>query len=674
MQLRERSKDKQDEGYYRVLRNYRRSRQRQQQSLRSRSATPIGDRDHQIAADTLFDVEEANKLNTNVQFSVARTVTLSLRVKIRYNSSKLLDFDRLLHLKPSVPFELAAGNKANLVDEAPHTLDPQIQDLYGSIYKLRRDANVTNTTPTVKDRIRFNETLKASQTAKFYNSNISPTFQQNIGQLPAIYTNHTAPIRASSVKYLFINNHEIETLFPSPFPQQINSNVMIYMCQSCFKYTSSRYQHIRHMSKCIQLPPGDEIYKDGDLSVFEVDGREALEYCRNLCLLSMLFLKSKTLYFEVESFVFYVLYLNGNFIGYFSKEKLNSAGFNLSCILTLPPYRRLGFGVFLMEFSYLLSRMEYKVGTPEKPLSDLGLLTYRYFWKNKVAEALVKLHTLGASDVSLGELSSLTGMIPKDILFGLERLNVLFKKTEGETTKFAIIVDDWKRIEEVNKKWQEQKKWKLKEGNLIWKPMIFGPSSGINSVNFNVPETASNDGEAESESTSNCDDMNDTVAKLATGSTSNEEDFFNKHVSLLVNFMSDDIFDSRSMEQLAVDKINGRLITQTENTASNNLASVKSSSELKWQLCHPDLAIRAQTSRIGRGRHGPRKSGRNSPINIEEKPKAVDYSPQEDGEEAEEELPLAVDVHDSNSEDQDYIDDNGENSSSTTDEDEEERM
>ena len=40
----------------------------------------------------------------------------------------------------------------------------------------------------------------------------------------------------------------------------------------------------------------------------------------------------------------------------------------------------------------------------------------------------------------------------------------------------------------------------------------------------------------------------------------------------------------------------------------------------------------------------------------------------------EEELPLAVDVHDSNSEDQDYIDDNGEDSSSTTDEDEEERM
>ena len=598
---------------------------------------------------------------------------MSLHVKIRYNSSKLLNFDRLLHVKPALTFELTAENKVNLVDETLHIPDPKIKNLYGSIYKLRRDASVTNTTPTVKDRIRFNETLRASQTARYYNSNISATFQQDIGQLPAIHTNRAAPIRASSVKYLFINNHEIETLFPSPFPQQINSNVMIYMCQSCFKYTSSRYQHVRHISKCRQLPPGDEIYKDGDLSVFEVDGREALEYCRNLCLLSMLFLKSKTLYFEVESFVFYVLYLNGDFIGYFSKEKLNSSGFNLSCILTLPTYRRLGFGVFLMEFSYLLSRMEYKVGTPEKPLSDLGLLTYRYFWKNKVAEALVKLHSLGASDVSLGELSSLTGMIPKDIVFGLERLNVLFKKSEGETTKFAIIVDDWQRIEEVNNKWQQQKKWKLKESHLIWKPMIFGPSSGINSVNFNVPEMASNDDNDDGESTSNNDDMNDMVVRPSIESTPNEEDFFNKHVSLLVNFMSDDIFDSRSMEQLAVDKINERLISQRENIATNSLESVKSSSDLKWQLCHPDLAIRTQTSRIGKSRYGPRKSGRVSPDNIEAKPKVVDDSPQEDGEE-EEELPLAMDACDSNSEDQDYIDDNGENSSSTTEEDEDGSM
>lgn len=77
-------------------------------------------------------------------------------------------------------------------------------------------------------------------------------------------------------------------------------------------------------------------------------------YCQQLCLLAKMFLESKTLYYDVEPFLFYVMTqvddLGARFVGYFSKEKRSPLN-NVSCIMTLPVRQRKGWGQLLIDFS-----------------------------------------------------------------------------------------------------------------------------------------------------------------------------------------------------------------------------------------------------------------------------------------------------------------------------------
>lgn len=125
-----------------------------------------------------------------------------------------------------------------------------------------------------------------------------------------------------------------------------------------------------------------------------------------------MFLDHKTVFYDVAPFLFYIClelddfcppnldpkdpkvgteYAGAHYVGYFSKEKNPHEAYNLSCIMTLPIRQRKGWGQFLIDFSYYLSRCSGKPGTPEKPLSDLGGLTYQRYWAWALAKALDQL-------------------------------------------------------------------------------------------------------------------------------------------------------------------------------------------------------------------------------------------------------------------------------------------
>ena len=161
--------------------------------------------------------------------------------------------------------------------------------------------------------------------------------------------------------------------------------------------------------------------------VFEVDGFEERIYCQNLCYIAKLFLDHKTLYFDVDPFLFYVACevdeRGFHPVGYFSKEKYSDVGYNLACILTFPSHQRKGYGRFLIAFSYELSKKEEKVGSPEKPMSDLGQQAYIPYWTSTIVDFLIQHEDV--KSMSIIDISKQTSIMAEDIVFTLNRLGIL---------------------------------------------------------------------------------------------------------------------------------------------------------------------------------------------------------------------------------------------------------
>lgn len=242
---------------------------------------------------------------------------------------------------------------------------------------------------------------------------------------------HEEITKVKNINNVVFGGHEIECWYFSPFPKEYYPDGPVdclYYCEFSMRFFRSRNELIRYQCKpgLQRHPPGIEIYRDENVSMFEVDGAVEKIYCQNLSYFAKLFLDHKTLYYDVDPFLFYVLCTQDDKgyhpVGYFSKEKYSDVGYNLACILTFPHAQRKGFGRFLIAFSYELSKKEEKVGSPEKPLSDLGAVSYRSYW---ASELLVMLRNFPGQYLSIMELSMMTSIVAEDVTATLQHLNLL---------------------------------------------------------------------------------------------------------------------------------------------------------------------------------------------------------------------------------------------------------
>ncbi len=143
------------------------------------------------------------------------------------------------------------------------------------------------------------------------------------------------------------------TFFFLALEQEYNQHSTLFFCEFCLNFFGLESELQRHMKRCtIRHPPGNEIYRSEEtnvtISVYEVDGQKEVVYCQNICYIAKLFLDHKTLEYDCTPFIFYVLCESSSrgchMVGYFSKEKKSSAGYNLACILTMPCHQRKGEG------------------------------------------------------------------------------------------------------------------------------------------------------------------------------------------------------------------------------------------------------------------------------------------------------------------------------------------
>ncbi|KAM0680837.1 Histone acetyltransferase [Glugoides intestinalis] len=202
--------------------------------------------------------------------------------------------------------------------------------------------------------------------------------------------------KLGNVKRIYYGTHEFKPLFASSI-QCFESN--LYICSKCISAFPSSYALNYHFSKC--TVPFIPIYEE---ETFKISKIEPLKKKQLLSTIAQMFIKSKTVYFDVEKYELFIIY-NEEIIGYFSRYK--NGDNSLNCFLVFPSFQGQGWGTVIMDYCTASTSKTPK--SPEKPYTRKAIFCFRKYWKYKV---------IGAKTVN--EISRKTGVSIEDAIIGLE--------------------------------------------------------------------------------------------------------------------------------------------------------------------------------------------------------------------------------------------------------------
>jgi histone acetyltransferase MYST1 len=355
--------------------------------------------------------------NTSAETETTTTTTAAWQYYIHY-----LDFNRRMDewVKPSRI--ITYPSEANILEEQRRKNEECVTDL--AVLGLDFDGK-----RHIKKRKVIDNNLNSNGDGPTTIDELEHDEHEGLDE--ASLKEHEEITKIKNVQNVLFGKHYMECWYFSPFPKELFVNgplECLYFCEFSFRFFVSKDDLVRYQNKpnLPRHPPGIEIYRDEHVSMFEVDGGVEKIYCQNLSYFAKLFLDHKTLFSDVDAFLFYILCTQDDRgyhpVGYFSKEKYSDAGYNLACILTFPSSQRMGYGRFLISFSYELTKKEEKVGAPEKPLSDLGAVSYKSYWASVI---LVVLRSFPGSQLSIIDIAKMTSLTADDTEATLKTLGLL---------------------------------------------------------------------------------------------------------------------------------------------------------------------------------------------------------------------------------------------------------